>query len=240
MTDEVVHALWIGNRLGPMQLLTMRSFQAHGFRFHLWAYDPTISPIPSGVVLRDANTVIPEQRVFRYPVAEANIDVAFGNGSYAGFSDVFRYKLLYDHGGWYTDLDVTCLKRPDFGTDYVFRDHWLLSAVGNVMRCPPGSEVMRRSYELAARVIGEDNDDWHKPVRIMCRFIKQLGLTEYIRSGICNLDDSVELNEKFIHGDKHFPADWYFVHWCNAMNGRKYSPGSAYQTLLRKYGCESR
>jgi hypothetical protein len=176
--------------------------------------------------------------VFRYPVDGARIDVAFGKGSYAGFSDVFRYKLLYDHGGWYTDLDVTCLKRPNFTTEYVFRDHWLLAAVGNIMRCPPRSEVMRQSYELAARVIGEDNDDWHKPVRIMCRFIKQLGLSPFIRPGICNLDDSVELVEKFIRSNQPFPESWYFVHWCNAMNGNDYAPGSTYQTLLRKYGCE--
>lgn len=237
MQSEVVHGLWIGTRLGPMQLLTIRSFQSHGFKFHLWTYDRTVFPLPPGVVLRDANEIIPEQKVFRYP-QDGNIDVAFGKGSCAGFSDIFRYKLLYDHGGWYTDMDVTCLKAPDFGTEYVFRDHWLLLAVGNIMRCPPRSDVMRLSYELALRAVGEDNDDWHKPVRIMCRYIKQLGLSQYVRKGICNLDDSAELNTRFICGNEPFPDSWCFVHWCNAMNGDTSARGGRYHALLREHGCD--
>jgi hypothetical protein len=221
-----------------MQLLTIRSFLAHGFTFRLWAYDRDLTPIPAGVLVEDANDVIPEDRVFRYP-ENGQIDVGFGKGSYAGFSDIFRYKLLYDHGGWYTDMDVTCLKPPDFATDYVFRDHWLLPAVGNIMRCPPRSLLMERSYELAARVVDEMNDDWHKPVRIMCRFIEDLGLTRFIRPGICNLDDSAEVDEKFILGADPLPAGWYFIHWCNAMNRNAYRPGSTYHSLLKRYGCES-
>lgn len=238
MQPEIAHGLWIGNQLGPMQLLTIRSFLAHGFDFHLWAYDPMMTPLPAGVVVRDANEILPARQVFRYPQDGGKIDVAFGKGSYAGFSDIFRYKLLYDHGGWYTDMDVTCLRRPHFAADYVFRDHWLLASVGNIMRCPPRSEVMRLSFELAARVVGVDNDDWHKPVRIMCRYIKQLGLSHFVHQGICNLDDSVELETKFIHGSEPFPESWCFVHWCNAMNGNSYKEGSTYQSLLRKYNCE--
>jgi hypothetical protein len=98
---------------------------------------------------------------------------------------------------------------------------------------------MRLSYELASRVVGEDNDDWHKPVRIMCRFIKQLGLMPYVRPGICNLDDSVEIETKFLRGDQPFPESWYFIHWCNAMNGNSYEQDSTFHSMLRRYGCEA-
>jgi mannosyltransferase OCH1-like enzyme len=29
-------------------------------------------------------------------------------GSYAGFADHFRYKLLLEKGGWWPDLDMPC------------------------------------------------------------------------------------------------------------------------------------
>jgi Glycosyltransferase sugar-binding region containing DXD motif len=237
MKNEIVHGLWIGNRLGPMQVLTIRSFLAHGLNFHLWAYDQTLSPVPEGVILKDANQIILYDEVFRYP-ANGPIDVQFGKGSYAGFSDIFRYKLLFEHGGWYTDMDVTCLKEPDFADEYVFRDHWLLPAVGNIMRCPPKSALMERSYQLSVKVVDQMNDDWHKPVRVMCRFIEELGLTRFIRNGICNLDDSIEIEQSFTRGNDAFPSSWYFIHWCNAMNGNEYQKGSTYHKLLRQYGCE--
>ena len=115
MAQPIVHGLWIGDWLGPMQLLTIKSFMAHGYDFHLWAYNQNVAPLPAGVELKDAGELIPENQVFKYP-PNGPLDVSFGTGSYAGFSDIFRYKVLYEHGGWYTDMDVTCLKRPDFNT----------------------------------------------------------------------------------------------------------------------------
>jgi hypothetical protein len=233
MRPHQVHGLWIGSELGPMQLLTIRSFQHHGFIFNLWTYDPNIGN-GTDAVIRNANDIIPEQRVFRYR-DNGCIDVPFGRGSCAGFSDMFRYRLLYEHGGWYTDLDVTCLREPDFDTDYVFRDHWLLPAVGNIMRCPPKSEVMRLSYELCSKAVTEENDDWHKPVRILCRFIKQQNLSHFVRRGICNLDDSLEITTRFLQADEQIPPEWYFLHWCNAINGCQHSENSTYAKLLKHY-----
>jgi hypothetical protein len=241
MTDmnlQNVHGLWIGSQLGPMQLLTIRSFLAHGFRFHLWTYDTAIfdATLDDGVVVKDANTIIARERVFVYP-AGGPIDVPFGEGSYAGFSDIFRYKLLYEHGGWYTDMDVTCLRHVDFTTEFVFRDHWLLPVVGNIMRCPPKSILMDRCYRLANRVVDQWNDDWHKPIRIMCRYIEELGLSQFVRQGICNVDDSAEIVLKFIRGNCAIPKSWYFLHWCSAMSGADLQKDSTYCELLELYGC---
>jgi hypothetical protein len=234
MTKPIVHGLWIGDYLGPTQILTIQSFIAHGCLFYLWVYDDISNSLPPDVILRDANQVISRNKIFRYP-ENGQIDVEFGKGSFAGFSDIFRYKLLYEFGGWYTDMDVTCLKQPDFTTEYVFRDHWLLPVVGNIMCCPPKSLLMERSYELAVRAVDEMNDDWHKPVRILCRFIEQLKLENFIYPGICNLDDSAEVEAKFILGNCSFPNEWYFVHWCNSMSVKKYKDGSTYHQLLKTY-----
>jgi Glycosyltransferase sugar-binding region containing DXD motif len=237
MLDLVVHGLWIGNCLKPTQMLTINSFLSHGFTFNLWLYNELVTPIPSRVILRNANEIIPESQVFKYP-QNSPIDVKFGKGSYAGFSDIFRYKLLYEYGGWYTDMDVTCLKKPDFCTEYVFRDHWLLPVVGNIMRCPPKSKLMERCYELSSSVINEMNDDWHKPVRILCRFIEQMELEKFIYPGICNLDNSDEIEQKFLLRNLPVHGNWYFIHWCNAMSRTKYVENSTYHQFLKLYNYE--
>ena len=40
-------------------------------------------------------------------------------GSYAAFADLFRWKLMYDTGGYYVDTDVLCLQKFDFKEDVV-------------------------------------------------------------------------------------------------------------------------
>ena len=36
------------------------------------------------------------------------------------FSDIFRYKMLYENGGYWVDLDMICLKKLNFKEPFVF------------------------------------------------------------------------------------------------------------------------
>ncbi len=58
--------------------------------------------MPPGCTVRDARTVLGEDRIFCYRHEP-------GRGSPAAFANVFRYKLLHERGGWWVDLDVLCL-----------------------------------------------------------------------------------------------------------------------------------
>ena len=40
--------------------------------------------------------------------------IATHGGSYAMFADMFRYLLLYLKGGWWSDLDMLCLRPWNF------------------------------------------------------------------------------------------------------------------------------
>jgi hypothetical protein len=55
--------------------------------------------VPEGVTLRDAVEILPEQEIFQHV-----------NGSWAPFSDWFRFALLYKEGGLWVDTDIICLK----------------------------------------------------------------------------------------------------------------------------------
>lgn len=232
----VVNGMWVGKELGNMELLTINSFVDHGHEFHLWAYDDIETKLPDGVVVRDAREILKEEKVFHYP-KDSDIDMEFGKGSYAGFSDIFRYKLLYELGGWWVDMDVTCLQSLR-GLDYdgyFFRNHWDLPLVGNIMKVPPGSELMERCYREASENITKDNREWHKPIWILCDAVKDLGLSTYVRYGLGSIDHICEL-ELYFSKKIRLPDAWYFVHWMNALGNKNVQGGSALCFLLRKYG----
>jgi hypothetical protein len=209
--NKVVHGLWIGTKLSNLELLTLNSFVYHGHEFHLWVYEEISTPLPIGIFVRDANEIIPKEKVFRYKHVN---QFGHGKNSVAGFSDIFRYKLLYEYGGWWVDMDVTCLKPFTLKAPYVFRSHTDLEMVGNVMKCPPKSELMLQCYQESVDQINEDNKDWYGPIYILNKYVKELDLELYIVDGISFPDHfgivnvlknfKVELNSEYI-----------FIHWLN-------------------------
>src|SRR5690606_11724688 len=132
-SNDIINALWIGKHLSLIEILTIRSFLDNGHSFRLFVYEEIATPLPEGCELADANSILPESAVFRY---KNKSQYGQGKGSVSGFSDIFRYKMLHDSGGWWVDMDVTCLKHFDFDEEYIFRYHHELPAVGNVMKCP--------------------------------------------------------------------------------------------------------
>lgn len=208
---QTFNALWIGNILSKLELLTIYSYLSQGHKFVLWTYDNIKTPLPNGVIVKDANKIIPREKVFAYKYSNA---YGHGKGSYAGFSDIFRYKLLYERGGWWTDMDITCLKNIYTDKPYFFRPHHDLKVVGNLMKCPKGSELMKRCYEQAITTIDESNKDWHKPIQILNDNIFQLNLQKYISEKVSNSDRWDETS-RFIWYEDELPQNWLFIHWQN-------------------------
>lgn len=205
-----VNALWIGKYLSACELLTIKSFLNNGHRFVLWTYDEIKTMLPEGVELHDAAEIIPREKVFCYKYRN---QFGHGKGSYAGFSDIFRYKLLYLYGGWWTDMDVTCLKPMDFEDEYVFRTHHSLPLVGNIMKCPKGSELMKACWEEAEQKIDENNRDWHLPINILVDNVNRFGLGNFIKS--YSNPDSWNVVRKLLKGKTEVPDEWHVIHWIN-------------------------
>ena len=209
--SQTFNSLWIGKTLSKLELLTIHSFLALGYRFRLWIYEPIETVLPEGVIVGDASVIVPREKIFSY---RNENKYGHGKGSYAGFSDIFRYKLLYEKGGWWVDMDVTCLKPLDFTAPYFFRNHHELKVVGNVMKCPKNSELMKRCYEEAIESVTAENTDWHKPIDILNENISKLHLEKYIQPSVSN-EDKWEITSRFIWEDETFPDKWFFVHWQN-------------------------
>ena len=105
----LIQSLWIGDRLSAMEQLCMASFLQHGHTFHLFAYGD-VQGVPDGVLLQDAATILPANRIFKYRQ----------RNSYAGFANLFRYKLLWERGGCWVDADMICLKTLEPAAEHVF------------------------------------------------------------------------------------------------------------------------
>ena len=238
MGSDTVHGMWIGTQLSKIELLTMSSFLAKGHEFVLWAYDELETEIPEGVSIRDATEIIPRHQVFSYRNYNK---YGHGKGSYAGFSDIFRYKLLHMHGGWWVDMDVTCLKHIDIETEYFFRKHHDLMIVGNVMKCPKGSQLMLDCYNEAMAQVTEDNRDWHKPIEILNEGVRRHQLEGFIFDEI-SYPDSWPVIKNFIRKSRTLNTDYYFIHWMNeewrsrGINKNRIKRKSTMGGLMTEYG----
>src|SRR5262245_11604013 len=101
MTTDIFRSFWHGSSLGWIARLSLSSFVTRGHVVELFSYAP-VAGLPDGVILRDASDVLPCDRVFTYQTGG-------DAGSPSLHSNLFRYKLLYDLGGWWIDTDVLLL-----------------------------------------------------------------------------------------------------------------------------------
>src|SRR4029077_3324607 len=146
--DTTMQSLWIGERLSKIELLAIQSFLSNGHEYHLYVYSD-VGEVPSGVILKDAASIIPRNLIFTT------------SGSLSIFSDWFRNELLLAGGGYWVDLDVVCLKPLRFEDPIVIGKEDCSKANPAVMRFPKGHEITRALADLAKepnRPMPDDTD----------------------------------------------------------------------------------
>ena len=143
---DVIQSLWIGGRLSTLEQLSLTSFLACGHPVHLYAYAP-IGGVPEGVELKDANEILPAAEIYRMGPAAGQ-----RQGSYAAFADLFRYKLLFERGGWWVDTDIVCLRPFTFSAEICF-GYQEPGVVNNaVIKAPAGCALMEAVYREVRRL----------------------------------------------------------------------------------------
>jgi hypothetical protein len=238
LSSTVVRSLWIGNRLTTLQQLSIRSFLSEGHDFVLYVYE-NVEGIPAGTIVQDGRKVLPEDRIFFYADG-------FGRGSPAGFSNAFRYRLLFEQGGWWVDLDTVCLKSfQDLSGEYVFgfqrTPHETRKVASSVIKVPRGSELMERCC-AAVESVDPKTIRWGQtgPDLVDAK-VRELHLESAI------LDPAVfyEINHwefrQFL-GERQLPNASYATHlWAAKWAAETVDPDAAYppdclyERLKRKY-----
>lgn len=92
-----INFFWIGPKVSPIEVLSLRSTLKHNMTPVLWCYK-NIEGIPKGVIVKDANCILPKEKIDYY-INDLNLPLP-------SISDLFRYELLDLIGGIYADTDI--------------------------------------------------------------------------------------------------------------------------------------
>ena len=167
-TNQLFQSLWVGP-ISPYEAMCMRSFIDHGHAFDLYTYSLDLE-VPHGVRLKDASEILAEGEYFTYKSGS-------GKGSHSAFSNLFRYKLLYERGGWWVDTDVICLK-PNIGPFDKFFAHENPEIVnGAVLYFKQGDPFLLACLEETLNLRGRAKWGEIGP-RLITRLLKQHGRLE--------------------------------------------------------------
>ena len=147
----LAQSLWVGKHLRWIERLSIKSYLDNGWRFQLYVYDDP-DHVPEGCEVLDASAIIPEKEVFLE---------GMGSGLHAGsigaFSDLFRYRMLYERGGMWSDTDVINLRKfdPD-GQKFIcteLSDAGIINLNGALMAAPARDPFVARAYERACDLL---------------------------------------------------------------------------------------
>lgn len=246
MAGVIVQSLWVNNQgvsskyLSTMELLSINSFLAHGHEYHLYIYDDILN-IPDGVIIKDGNEILPADQIFYYTKHADKAEYKTA-GSVSAFSNLFRYKLLYDRGNYWVDTDMICLRPFDFDSEYVFSSEAGGKVNGGVIKAPVGSKFARYLYQVCSKVDRETVKWGQIGPQLVGKGVRKFGLEEFVLGdkAFCPLHYT-EFDLLFEEGGFDL-GDSYCIHLWNEWWKRKgvdkdgeFKEGCLYESLKRMY-----
>lgn len=171
---------WYEGPLSWVAEFCLRSFTRFpGVTIHLYTYDRNldVTCIPQ-CICHDASDFLPRDVVDRWLTGT-------GGRGLPAISTLFRYKLLYEKGGWYFDTDCILLKplTPFYNSDYVFawENAWDSQTRASRMICnavlkfPKGDQMLHHLYHYCVQL---DPKTWQPGglVPIFTEHVRRFGL----------------------------------------------------------------
>ncbi len=130
--------LWVEGPLSYVEVLCAQSFLDAGHHVKLYHYGH-VQNVPEGVELVHGDTVLGSDRFIKHG----------RTGSFALFSDVFRYHLLQQNDRMiWADLDAYCVKtfKSETGHFYAWESDYQIA--GGVLGLPSDSEALGQLLEM--------------------------------------------------------------------------------------------
>lgn len=234
--NNKIQSFWFGKPLSTMERLCINSFLKNGHIVDIYSYDE-IPNLPLGTNILDANTIIDRKFIF--------FDSA---GGIASFSDWFRYKLLYDKGGWWVDLDVICLKPFDIADDFCFAtekfSHDYKTGITNcVIKSQSKAEFLKMILEHIDSFENYKNINWGQfgPALIQS-ILSQFDSEKFMQptSTFCPIDWTEMMS--IINCENELPSDSLAIHLWNNLwrlnnieKDHSYRTNCIYERLKAKY-----
>lgn len=245
MSLPEIQMLWVRGALSNLERLSIVSHLKNGHPVRLFSYE-AIPNLPEGTIHEDARAIMPESAIFTNPGA-------IGYGGLSNFSNFFRYNLLLQRGGIWSDCDSVCVKPMTFAADmeYFFGTerrpnlHEGKPAAGvitGVMKAPAGSAVVARTLEIAQAVDLAAAPWGSTGPRALHQAVSELNLGRFILKPetFCPINwwDVPTL----VSGMTMLPESTHAVHFWNEIWRRnfldknaRYDPLSLYERLKAHY-----
>ena len=237
--NRIIKGLWIGNKLSPIEILCIKSYLQNGHEFHLYTYEP-VKNVPEGTIIKDAGEIISHSEMLE-------IVSGISAHAYAIFSDIFRYKLLYETGGWWSDLDAICVKQFDFAEEYVFIKEKVKQRedrVNNaIIKTPLHTPIMDACYQRAMQKVSDlTNSPWYALGPILLNdAVMEFALESFAKPSnqftpIGNFEIDKWLSP-YNFGDEVYSAHVYNDIWSTRKISKYgiYAPDSLIRSLMIKY-----
>lgn len=227
---EIVQILWIGEKLSRMENACIKSWLNFGYDVHLYTYGE-VKNIPNNTVIKSGSDIIPENKIFQY-----NLPSGKGGGSFSGFSNFFRYKLLLEKGGIWADADVFCLKKLP-NSEYIFAKQGNGEIASFIIKSPKQSDFLKKCWE-ACMEKNPNKLKWGETgPELVSEMVDNCGLRENVFEQI--LFDPIRFEEVHKFTEIQPIPKSYTVHFCNEMWRRKgmdkniiYKRESLYEKIL--------
>ncbi|WP_367211257.1 glycosyltransferase [Sphingobacterium sp. R2] len=237
MNNNIIRSFWKGGHLSNLEKLSIASYINNGHTFELFVYDDIREEnLHSKLIIRDANEILHQNLLF--------LDSRY---SYASFADWFRFKMLFELGGWWTDLDSVCIKPLDFTNDYCFstegNPRFPIINCGNI-KTVKESEFLDECLFYINDLRKNKNRTWGKyGIMLLRTVLKNYEIDKYKSSPnhFCPIfyKDISKLIDRY---PPKIPNESYAIHFWNGMwnlrNWNKNSPyptSSIFETLKSKY-----
>lgn len=208
-----IRSFFYGQSLSLMEKLTIKSFIDNGHTFKLYTYDSSsINYATDGLIISDANGIIDYKDFFIYD-GEGDCP----KNSVGGFSDIFRFAILEKLGGWYVDMDVTCLKNFSELTDpVILRPSCYDKIVANVIKSDH-HEFNKTVLDKYREDVKKDNNCWVKPLDILTDCVNEFNLRSNVASPDLFGNDNMDIITSYLTNNVYevptLPK--YAIHWCN-------------------------
>jgi len=241
ISNKIVQSLWIGSNLSLNEILCIISFIKNGHEFHLYVYSD-IQNIPSDCIIKNGNDILPASEIFYYNEKQS----ISGEKRPTAFSNMFRYKLLLDKGGYWVDMDMICIKYLGFSEPYVFSSECTFNrdqtVNAGIIKCPIGSDFAKYCFKICKEK-NKNTLKWGEiGPRLVAESISKYKLHHYIKpwNYFCPIGYD-KFNNIITPNVAKIDKNWYCIHlwnefWIkNKLDKNKIYYGSLFGHLVNKY-----
>lgn len=135
-----LRSLWVGERLGIYERAALLSLARFGYDVGLFTYRQDLKA-PGEIALLNANEIVPETEIFH---------TASSPGTFSGFSNLFRYRMLRARDEIWVDTDIIAGSASIPELPYVFGRESKNRLNGAVLGAPKDSSFLLRLDRVAS------------------------------------------------------------------------------------------